>query len=61
MGASEEHAERIAVLETEVRHIKDSLEGIQATLEELKPIVWKAAGAATALLALIQIITKGLP
>ena len=52
--------ERIAVLETKVDNLEDALLKIERAVDELKPVVWKAAGAATALLALIQLITKGL-
>lgn len=54
-----DHHERIAVLETKVDHLDDALAEIKASVEELKPVVWKAAGAATVLLAVIQILTKG--
>ena len=51
--------ERIAILETKVNHLEDSLEEIKVSVEELKPVVWKAAGAATVLLTAIQLLTKG--
>ena len=51
--------ERIAVLETKVEGLEESLAKIEKAVEELKPVVWKAAGAATVLLAAIQFLTKG--
>lgn len=55
-----ESAERIAVLETKVDNLETALNKIEAAVEELKPVVWKAAGAATFFLAVVQILTKGL-
>ena len=56
--ADNEHAERIAVLETKVENMQETLQAIKASLEELRPILWRAAGAASAAVIIIQIILK---
>ena len=48
------------MLETKVESIQDTLTKLEAAVEELKPVVWKAAGGATVILAIVQVLTKGL-
>ena len=50
--------ERLATLETNVEHLQNALVRIEATLDELRPIVWKAAGAATASLIIVEVVLK---
>ena len=57
MDSTDAH-ERLAVVETKVSHLEETLEGIQKTLEELKPIVWKAAGVAVGVLAVVELLIK---
>ena len=52
--------ERIAVLETKVENIQETLAKLESAVEELKPVVWKAAGGATVILAIVQLLTKGI-
>lgn len=58
MDTTEAH-ERLATVETKIEHIEEALRDIKASLDELKPIVWKAAGAAALLIFLFQVLLKG--
>ena len=59
MDSTDAH-ERLAVVETRVDHLENTLSEIKTALEELKPVVWKAAGGATFALILTEIVVKAL-
>lgn len=52
--------ERLATVETKVTHLEESVLEIKAAIEELKPVVWKAAGGATAAVIIIQMLLKAI-
>lgn len=57
MESTEAH-ERLAVLETKVTHLEETFSEIKNAVEELKPVVWKAAGGATAALIFVELVLK---
>ena len=50
--------ERLATVETKVTHLERGLSEIKLAVEELKPIIWKAAGAASIILILADLFFK---
>lgn len=51
-----DHLQRTAVLETKVDAIQDTLQEIKGILDEVKPLIWKASGAISLLIILVNVL-----
>lgn len=57
MDSVEAH-ERLATLETNMQHALQDLHIVKADVEALKGVIWKAAGAATVIVLILQLLMR---